>query len=147
VPVVETVVAFRPDGADLGLWPAKMPALRRLVAGSPLAEVDPRLADERDVVLVKLWPSAFHGTPLGSILRSRGVDTVVVCGCTTSGCVRATIVDAFSEGYRVLVPVDAVVDHDPAPREANRCYDARRYCDLSTVDEVVNYLERVGVTR
>jgi maleamate amidohydrolase len=124
-----------------------MPALRRLVAGSPLAEVDPRLADERDVVLVKLWPSAFHGTPLGSILRTRGVDTVIVCGCTTSGCVRATVVDAFSEGYRVLVPVDAVVDHDPAPHESNLRDCERRYCDLSTVDEVVHYLERVAVAR
>jgi maleamate amidohydrolase len=124
-----------------------MPALRGLVHGSPLAEVDPRLADERDTVLVKLWPSAFHGTPLGSILRGRGVDTVVVCGCTTSGCVRATVVDAFSEGYRVLIPVDAVADHDPAPHEANLRDCERRYCDLSTVDGVVHYLERVGVAR
>jgi maleamate amidohydrolase len=147
VPVLQTVVAFRPDGSDLGHWAAKMPALRDLVTGSPLVHVDPRLADERDVVLVKHWPSAFHGTPLGALLRVRGVDTIIVCGCTTSGCVRATIVDGFSEGYRVLVPIDAVGDHDVEPHEANLRDCGRRYCDLTSVDEVAEYLQRVGVAR
>jgi maleamate amidohydrolase len=124
-----------------------MPALRRLVTGSPLTRVDPRLADDRDTLLLKRWPSAFHGTPLGALLRVRGVDTILVCGCTTSGCIRATVVDGFSEGYRVLVPVDAVGDHDPAPHEANLRDCARRYCDLVSVDEAALYLQRVGAAR
>jgi maleamate amidohydrolase len=144
VPVLQTVVAFREDGADLGLWAAKMPALRRLVTGSSYAELDGRLLDERDIVLVKRWPSAFHGTPLSSLLAVRGVDTLVVCGCTTSGCIRATVVDAFSEGYRVLVPADGVADHDPEPHESSLRDCGRRYCDLTTVDEAIAYLERVA---
>jgi maleamate amidohydrolase len=144
VPVLQTRVAFREDGADLGLWAAKMPALRDLVTGSSYAELDGRLLDDRDIVLVKRWPSAFHGTPLGSLLSVRGVDTVIVCGCTTSGCIRATIIDAFSEGYRVLVPTDAVADHDQEPHDANLRDCARRYCDLTTVDDAVGYLARVA---
>lgn len=144
VPVLQTRVAFREDGADLGLWAAKMPALRDLVTGSSYAELDGRLLDDRDIVLVKRWPSAFHGTPLGSLLSVRGVDTVIVCGCTTSGCIRATIIDAFSEGYRVLVPTDAVADHDQEPHEANLRDCARRYCDLTTVDDAIGYLARVA---
>ena len=95
-------------------------------------------------MLVKRWPSAFHGTPLGSLLSVRGVDTVIVCGCTTSGCIRATIIDAFSEGYRVLVPTDAVADHDQEPHDANLRDCARRYCDLTTVDDAIGYLARVA---
>lgn len=144
VPVLQTRVAFREDGADLGLWAAKMPALRELVAGSSFAELDGRLLDDGDIVLVKRWPSAFHGTPLGSLLSVRGVDTVIVCGCTTSGCIRATVVDAFSEGYRVLVPTDAVADHDQEPHDANLRDCARRYCDLTTVDDAIGYLARVA---
>ena len=144
IPVLQTRVAFREDGADLGLWAAKMPALRDLVSGSSYAELDGRLLDDRDIVLVKRWPSAFHGTPLGSLLSVRGVDTVIVCGCTTSGCIRATIVDAFSEGYRVLVPTDAVADHDQEPHDANLRDCARRYCDLTTVDDAIGYLARVA---
>ena len=144
VPVLQTRVAFREDGADLGLWAAKMPALRDLVTGSSYAELDGRLLDDRDIVLVKRWPSAFHGTPLGSLLSVRGVDTVIVCGCTTSGCIRATIIDAFSEGYRVLVPTDAVADHDQEPHDANLRDCARRYCDLTTVDDAIGYLARVA---
>ena len=144
VPVLQTRVAFREDGADLGLWAAKMPALRDLVTGSSYAELDGRLLDDSDIVLVKRWPSAFHGTPLGSLLSVRGVDTVIVCGCTTSGCIRATIVDAFSEGYRVLVPTDAVADHDQEPHDANLRDCARRYCDLTTVDDAIGYLARVA---
>ncbi len=144
MPVLQTRVAFREDGADLGLWAAKMPALRDLVSGSSYAELDGRLLDDRDIVLVKRWPSAFHGTPLGSLLSVRGVDTVIVCGCTTSGCIRATIVDAFSEGYRVLVPTDAVADHDQEPHDANLRDCARRYCDLTTVDDAIGYLARVA---
>lgn len=144
VPVLQTRVAFREDGADLGLWEAKMPALRDLVSGSSYAELDGRLLDDRDIVLVKRWPSAFHGTPLSSLLSVRGVDTVIVCGCTTSGCIRATIIDAFSEGYRVLVPTDAVADHDQEPHDANLRDCARRYCDLTTVDDAIGYLARAA---
>jgi maleamate amidohydrolase len=144
VPVLQSYVAFRPDGSDLGLWAAKMPALQHLVVDSSYAEIDGRLLDERDILLLKRWPSAFHGTPLGSLLKVRNVDTLIVCGCTTSGCIRATVIDGFSEGYRVLVPTDAVADHDQEPHDANLRDCARRYCDLTTVDETIGYLQRVA---
>jgi maleamate amidohydrolase len=144
IPVLQSYVAFEPDGSDLGLWEAKMPALRGLVVDTSYTEIDGRLLGESDILLRKRWPSAFHGTPLTSLLAVRGVDTVILCGCTTSGCIRATIIDAFSEGYRVLVPTDAVADHDQEPHEANLRDCARRYCDLTTVDQAIGYLQRVA---
>ncbi len=139
VPVFQTVVAWRADGADFGRW--RMPKLRRITEGSRWAEVDPRVAGDGDVLLVKKWPSAFRGTPLGALLVAAGRDTVIVVGCTTSGCVRATIVDAFSEGFHVLVPEDGVGDQGPAPHEANLLDCGRRYCSVSTCEDITAYLE------
>ena len=85
-------------------------------------------------MLVKKWPSAFAGTPLERSLISQRVDTVIVTGCTTSGCVRATIVDAFSNGFLTLVPKDAVGDQDQEPHDANLLDCQRRYSEVTTVD-------------
>ena len=144
VPVFQTVVAWRDDGSDLGLWPLKLPHLREVTLESRWARVDGRVWDEGDVLLVKKWPSFFHGTPLHSLLTAAGRDTVIVTGCMTSGCVRATIVDAFSNGYRTLVPEDCVGDQGPDAHESNLRDVHRRYAEVTTSEEVIAYLARVS---
>jgi len=143
VPVFQTVVAWREDGSDIGLWPLKLPRLREVTLESRWARVDERVWDDSDVLLVKKWPSFFHGTPLHSLLTAAGCDTVVVAGCMTSGCVRATTVDAFSNGYRTLVPEDCVGDQGRDGHDSNLRDVHRRYAEVTTADEVIEYLERV----
>jgi maleamate amidohydrolase len=144
VPVFQTVVAWREDGSDLGLWPVKLPRLAEVTLGSHWAQVDARVWDDSDVLLVKKWPSFFHGTPLVSLLAAAQRDTVIVTGCMTSGCVRATTVDAFSYGYRTLVPEDCVGDQGRDAHLANLRDVHRRYAEVTTADEVVEYLASVS---
>jgi maleamate amidohydrolase len=144
VPVFQTVVAWRDDGADIGLWPIKLPRLGEVTLESRWARVDERVWDDSDVLLVKKWPSFFHGTPIFSLLTAAGRDTVVVTGCMTSGCVRATIVDAFSYGFRTLVPEDCVGDQGREGHESNLRDVHRRYAEVTTGDEVIAYLDRVA---
>jgi maleamate amidohydrolase len=120
------------------------------LGGAPLVEldsrwsqVDERVWDDSDVLLVKKWPSFFHGTPLCSLLTAAQRDTVIVTGCMTSGCVRATTVDAFSYGFRTLVPEDCVGDQGEAGHESNLRDVHRRYAEVTSADEVIAYLERV----
>jgi nicotinamidase-related amidase len=95
-------------------------------------------------VLVKSFASAFHGTTLASILTSRGCDSVVVTGASTSGCVRATAVDALQHGYRVAVPSEAVGDRSIEAHEAN-LYDLdTKYADVLPLEDVVRHFEEVG---
>jgi maleamate amidohydrolase len=98
---------------------------------------------DTDILLPKKWPSFYHGTPLHSLLTRAGVDTVVVTGCTTSGCVRATTVDSFSNGFRTLVPEDCVGDQGRDAHLANLRDVHRRYAEVTSADEVVAYLERL----
>ncbi|MCO6415036.1 isochorismatase family protein [Siccirubricoccus sp. KC 17139] len=102
-----------------------------LLQGTPSVELDPRIAAaEPDVLLMKSAPSIFFATPAAAILTKEGVDTVIVTGCITSGCVRASIIDAFSLGFRVMVPRDCVGDHDQAAHEQNLKDVERRYADI-----------------
>jgi maleamate amidohydrolase len=142
VPVYQTVVAWRDDGADIGLWPVKLPVLREVTLGSRWAQVDERVWDDSDILLVKKWPSFFHGTPLFSLLTAAHRDTVVVTGCMTSGCVRATTVDAFSYGLRTLVPEDCVGDQGRDGHESNLRDVHRRYAEVTSAADVIAYLER-----
>jgi len=143
VPVYQTVVAWREDGSDIGLWPVKLPLLREVTLDSRWARVDARVWDESDVLLVKKWPSFFHGTPLASLLAAGRRDTVIVTGCMTSGCVRATTVDAFSHGYRTLVPEDCVGDQGRDGHESNLRDVQRRYAEVTASADVIEYLEHV----
>jgi maleamate amidohydrolase len=143
VPVFQTVVAWREDGSDLGLWRVKLPRLAEVMLDSRWAQVDERVWDGSDVLLVKKWPSFFHGTPLVSLLAAARRDTVVVTGCMTSGCVRATTVDAFSYGYRTLVPEDCVGDQGRDAHVANLKDVHRRYAEVTSADEVIRYLAGV----
>lgn len=123
--------------------PWKVTAVRTgLFHGDPGTEMDRRIHDPSyDVNLVKAGPSIFFGTPLSSILAKNGIDTVIVTGCTTSGCVRASIVDAFSHGFRTIVPADCCGDMEIGPHEANLLDVGRRYADV--VDAQV-CLDRLG---
>jgi maleamate amidohydrolase len=142
VPVYQTVVAWREDGSDIGLWPVKLPVLREVTLDSRWAQVDARVWGESDVLLVKKWPSFFQGTPLASLLAAAQRDTVIVTGCMTSGCVRATTVDAFSHGYRTLVPEDCVGDQGRDGHESNLRDVHRRYAEVTASADVIAYLDR-----
>ena len=123
----------------------KVPALLTLEAGSRWAEIDPRISPrEKEPVLNKLFASAFFGTGLSSLLTAAGVDTLIVTGATTSGCVRATVVDALQYGFRPVVPREAVGDRNPDAHEAN-LYDVdAKYGDVVYLEEVLKCLEEKG---
>ena len=143
LPVVFTTVCYDEAGKRAAsVFIEKIPALLVLAPGSEWVEIDPRIAPiEGEPVLSKYFASAFFGTTLSSLLSTAGCDTVVVTGASTSGCVRATAVDALQHGYRVVVPREAVGDRNPAAHDAN-LYDLdTKYGDVVSVDEVVDHLE------
>lgn len=141
VPVVFTTIGFDPDLADASIWPQKMPALGELVVGTKWVEIDPRLERRPgEAVVLKKGASAFFGTNLASILVGARVDTVVLCGATTSGCVRATAVDLLQLGWPTVVPRECVGDRARGPHEANLFDIQAKYADVLPVDEVTGYL-------
>jgi maleamate amidohydrolase len=146
IPIVFTTVAYREsDKLTAAAFIDKVPALLTLQAGTRWAEIDPRIApEETEPVLNKLFASAFYGTGLPSLLATAGVDTLIVTGASTSGCVRATAVDGLQYGYRPVVPREAVGDRNPDAHEANLYDIDAKYGDVVPVSEVLEYLEKVG---
>ena len=141
--VVYTKVLYNKNGLDGGIFVQKVPVLRTLVEGEPLAEIVPELAPHPgDVILVKQYASAFFGTSLASLLTAQGVDTLILTGCSTSGCVRATAVDGMQHGFRVIVPRECVGDRRPEPHEANLFDLHSKYGDVVSKQEVLDYLAR-----
>ena len=141
VPVIHTRVEYHPSGADGGWFVRKVPALRKMVAGETLAQIDPAVAPlPEEVVLVKQYPSPFFGTPLAPMLAALGVDTLILAGCSTSGCVRAGALDGVQHGYRVIVPQECVGDRHDGPHDANLFDINAKYGDVVRRDEVVSYL-------
>ncbi|WP_106402626.1 isochorismatase family protein [Actinocorallia populi] len=137
-PVVFTYVEYAPGGADGGLFYRKVPALRLFERGSPWGEPPEELVPgPGDLVVVKKYPSAFFGTGLASTLTALGVDSVVVTGTSTSGCVRATALDALCHGFRPVVVSDAVADRDPRPHEAALFDLAAKYADVQEAAKVL----------
>lgn len=142
VPVVHTRVAYSPGLADAGLFARKVPALGLLVEGSTLGRFEADVAPQPgEVVVVKQYASAFFGTSLASTLRAAGRDTVVACGVSTSGCVRASATDAMQLGFVPLVVADACGDRTGAVHEANLFDLGAKYADVVTADEAVTYLQ------
>jgi nicotinamidase-related amidase len=139
LPIAFTTVAY--DEASKQAAAAfidKIPALLTLEAGSPWVEIDPRIAPlPSEPVLNKLWASAFFGTPFASFLTSQGCDSLVVTGASTSGCIRATVLDALQHGYRPVVPREAVGDRNADAHLANLYDIDTKYGDVVTVDEVL----------
>ncbi|KXV01894.1 hypothetical protein CR51_20835 [Caballeronia megalochromosomata] len=131
---------------ERGMIPWKTTAVRTgMFYGDPATEMDPRVHDRSyDVNLVKAGPSIFFGTPLSSILQRNGVDTVVITGCTTSGCVRASIIDAFSHGFRTIVAADCCGDMEAGPHEANLLDVGRRYADIVDSQTCIARFEQIA---
>jgi nicotinamidase-related amidase len=138
VPVVLTTIAFAADGVEGTAWLRKMPALGVLREGSPWAEVDARLGRrDTEPVVVKRAASAFTGTGLASLLTTLGADSVLVTGATTSGCVRATAVDACMSGLTTFVVRDCVGDRAREPHEANLLDMDAKYADVVGLDRAL----------
>jgi maleamate amidohydrolase len=146
MPVYFTRTAYQADGRDGGCFMEKVPALRELVLDSPGVEIDPRLAPAPDEpVILKKFASSFHGTNLLSLLINDRVDTLILAGCTTSGCVRAAAIDAVSYGLRVIVPDEAVSDRAEGPHLANLFDIDAKYGDVMSLREVLEQIERLAV--
>jgi maleamate amidohydrolase len=140
LPVVWTYVAYLQDGSDCGVWGTRTDtpdSLQNIREASPRAQLDPRLeVAPGDVVMRKRMASAFFETNLRSLLTFHGVDTVIVTGGSTSGCVRATVVEGLSCGFRMIVPEECVADRHESPHFANLYDMAVKYADVLHVAEV-----------
>lgn len=144
VPVVFTQVVYQPGMGDGGLFYRKVPALRAFEAGSPMGEIAPEVAPRPgEVVVVKQYASAFFGTSLASTLRSWGVDTLVMGGFSTSGCVRASALDAMQNGFIPFVVREACGDRDARPHEANLFDLQAKYAEVVSEAEALDLLRAV----
>ena len=146
LPVVWTRVSYMDNAADAGPWGTRTDtpdSLQNIKCGSRRGELDDRLNIDREVdaVYTKRMPSAFHETALQSFLVWHGIDTVVVTGGSTSGCVRATAVEALSRGYRTIIPIECVADKHESYHFANLTDLCIKYADVVGVDAVFDWLE------
>ena len=145
-PVVWTYVAYMDSGEDCGIWGTRTDtpdSLQNIKVGSRRSEFDDRLQidHQRDVVINKRMASAFHETHLNSVFNFHGIDTVIVTGGSTSGCVRATVVDSLSRSFRTIVPEECVADKHESPHFANLYDMSVKYADVMSAKEVLAYLE------
>ncbi|MEZ5564851.1 MAG: isochorismatase family protein [Gammaproteobacteria bacterium] len=136
-PVIWTYVAYLPDASDAGIWGTRSDtedSLQNIKEGSDRATLDARLQVDRnrDAIFRKRMASVFHETPIGSLLNWHRVDTVILTGGSTSGCVRASAVDALSRGYRVIIPEECVADRHEIPHFANLCDLLLKYADVES---------------
>ncbi len=145
VPVIYTNVVYHEDGADGGVFFRKAPVLKNFIAGNPMGNwpADLQPADG-ELVISKQYPSAFFGTSLASTLHVMGIDTLIIAGVTTSGCIRATCVDAMSYGFIPIVVADACGDRHEAPHEANLFDMNAKYADVVDEAEAIEYLKLHG---
>lgn len=140
-PVVFTRVEYAAGGVDGGHFFRKVPALRCFEAGNPLAEFTDLVRPmSGDVIVTKQYASAFFGTSLAATLNALGVDTVVIAGVSTSGCVRASALDALQHGFVPIVVADACADRDPRPHDSNLFDLQAKYADVVTMDDALTHL-------
>ncbi len=141
LPIIFTTVEYDPSLKDAGLFTRKVSGLKWLVTGSRWVELHPAMKRKKGEVLIKKkYASAFFGTDLASLLFTQGVDTVIVSGCTTSGCVRATVVDALQYGLHAIVPREAVGDRAADSHRASLFDIDMKYGDVVDLDEALSYL-------
>ena len=146
MPIVWTYVAYMESGEDCGIWGTRTDtpdSLQNIKVGSRRAQFDDRLKidEKRDIIFNKRMASAFHETNLTSLLTWHKVDTLIVTGGSTSGCVRATVVDSLSHSYRTIVPIECVADKHESPHFANLYDIAIKYADVIPAAEVIDYLK------
>lgn len=142
IPIVHTKIIYAEDGSDTGIHCLKSRHLKTLTASNPLSDFHPEvLPIPGEIVLSKRLPSAFFETGLSGMLTARGVDTVVIAGCTTSGCVRASTLDAMCFGFRPMVVRDCVGDRAIGPHEANLFDLGQKYADVIDSEFAMNSIE------
>jgi maleamate amidohydrolase len=142
-PIVHTRVVYAEDGSDAGAFTHKVPSLLKLTETSELSQIVPELTPAPgEYIIKKRQASAFFATELAGWLHHRGVDTVLVAGCTTSGCIRASVVDSVSHSFRTIVLTDCVGDRALGPHEANLFDMGQKYADLRTSDEVMGHYRK-----
>jgi nicotinamidase-related amidase len=146
MPVIWTFVAYMENADDAGVWGTRTDtpdSLQNIKVGSERAELDPRLEIDTglDAVINKRMASVFHESPIQSLLIWHQADTVILTGGSTSGCVRASAVDALSRGYRVIVPEECVADKHEIPHFANLCDMMLKYADVLSFQDVAAWLE------
>lgn len=146
-PVVWTYVAYMESGEDCGIWGTRTDtpdSLQNIKFGSDRSELDDRLHidSEKDVIYCKKMPSAFFETQLQSLCVWHQIDTIVLTGGSTSGCIRATAVDSLSRGYRTIVPEECVADKHESYHFANLTDLSIKYADVLEVQEVFEYLQK-----
>jgi maleamate amidohydrolase len=141
IPVASCFTAYKTE-RDMPHW--KITAVReQFKLGHPGSALDPRIYDkDYDVVVCKFGPSIFFQTPVVSYFIKEGVETVIITGCNTSGCIRASTIDSFQWGFRTMVPEDCVGDIEEGPHRDNLRDVGRRYADVTTADEVIAYINR-----
>jgi len=145
--VAFTTISYDEDARATTTWLHKVPSLGQLTIGSPWVEIDPRLGRlDSEPVVAKSGASAFFGTPLNALLVANHADSVLVLGATTSGCVRASVVDSVQHGFPTFVVTDCCADRSAGPHEANLFDMTAKYADALTAKEVVSYLERLPET-
>ncbi|WP_437410651.1 N-carbamoylsarcosine amidohydrolase [Serratia marcescens] len=145
IPVIHTNIRYHAGHfADGGLWVKKAPVMKDMVEGNPLAAFCPPVAPlGGEVVLSKQYASAFFGTALAPLLVAQGIDTLLMIGCSTSGCIRASAVDAVQHGFRAMVVRECVGDRHPGPHEANLFDIDSKYGDVVHKREALDYLNRL----
>lgn len=145
IPVLHTIVRYNPmTFEEGGVWIRKAPVLKCLVEGNPYAQTCDEVAPlPEETVITKHYASVFFGTSLVSMLNARRVDTLILAGCSTSGCIRASAVDAVQHGFRTIVARDCVGDRHPDVHEANLFDINGKYGDVVMKAEVLDYLEKL----
>ena len=139
LPIVHTRIVYEEDGAENGVFCEKVPGLDRLTETASISQiVDPLKPEKGEHVVRKTQPSAFFGTGLAAWLVGKNVSTVIVAGCTTSGCVRASVVDSMSYNFKTIVVSDCVGDRALGPHEANLFDMGQKYADIHTCEETID---------
>ena len=145
IPVIYTNVVYYDEGRDGGVFFRKAPVLKNFLSGNPMGGWPSGLQPADDeLVISKQYPSAFFGTPLASNLKNLDIDTLIITGVTTSGCIRATCVDAMSNGFIPIVVADACGDRHVAPHEANLFDMNAKYADVVSESETIGYLQQLA---
>ncbi len=147
LPIIYTTIEYDEGFKDAGVFIKKVPSLSVLLRGSPMCAIDERIKPQHDEYIVsKKYASSFFGTNLDTYLRMRGVDTVVITGCTTSGCVRASAVDSLQYGFHTLVVREGVGDRAQGPHEANLFDIDAKYADVVSIGDVLGYINKTQTT-
>jgi maleamate amidohydrolase len=145
IPIAFTRHTYAPDGSNFGLFNIKLPGNNLLTTDNNNVEIVPELTPQPgELVIDKQYPSAFFETGLASWLATKRVDTLIITGCTTSGCVRASAVDAMCSGYRPMVVRDCVGDRATGPHEANLFDLQQKYADVISLQEALDHLPQSG---